>query len=389
MHQTTTPAGQALLSRLVGPDAEHFFDEFYEKKPVIFSAGEPGRFDDLITIDRLDARVAETDFQEGMLHMVNARDPIDVSTFISPSGAIDRVAVARNYRTGATVVFNQLHNNDKRLADFCRKLERLFGCHVQTNLYLTPPNEQGFRTHYDNHDVFIVQITGEKRWTIYSAPVDTPYRGENFSLEEVPGEEKTVFTLKSGDVAYIPRGYFHDAVNETADQASLHITVGLIVRTWADLMLEAVSEVCLANTEFRRALPRGYAEPGFDVATIRPEFKRMAQLLADSVVPDAAIEQIIEAFVRSREPDVTGAIARNRADDGIAYRASSLLYHVHRDEDGVRVIGPGSHFKFGRATPELVERVLSGEPFRLTELDDPEARDVVERLMTAGLIRPD
>jgi len=36
---------------------------------------------------------------------------------------------------------------------------------------------------------------------------------------------------------------------------------------------------------------------------------------------------------------------------------------------------------------DLVRRVLSGEPFRLTDLDHPEAADVVERLTTAGLVR--
>jgi ribosomal protein L16 Arg81 hydroxylase len=40
---------------------------------------------------------------------------------------------------------------------------------VQTNIYLTPASNQGFRTHYDNHDVMVVQVEGEKLWRFYNS----------------------------------------------------------------------------------------------------------------------------------------------------------------------------------------------------------------------------
>ena len=45
----------------------------------------------------------------------------------------------------------------------------------------------------------------------------------------------------------------HDAIS-VGEKASLHITVGLIVKKWADLMLEALSEVAIKNPKFRRSL---------------------------------------------------------------------------------------------------------------------------------------
>ena len=131
-----------LLTRLVGAAAPEFFEQYYERKPLLYTADQPGRFDDLITIARLDSRIAEIDLTEGMLMLVNARDPIQPDDYVNGS-MIDRVAVARLYRAGATVVFNQLQNSDRKMADFCRRMERLFGCHVQTNLYLTPPQRAG------------------------------------------------------------------------------------------------------------------------------------------------------------------------------------------------------------------------------------------------------
>ena len=90
------------------------------------------------------------------------------------------------------------------------------------------------------------------------------FRGEGFELgQHEPGELRQEFVLKPGDCAYVPRGLMHDA-QTSGDKASLHITVGLITRTWADLMLEAVSEVALRSPELRRSLPVGFAQSGFN-----------------------------------------------------------------------------------------------------------------------------
>jgi hypothetical protein len=44
----------------------------------------------------------------------------------------------------------------------------------------------------------------------------------------------------------------------------VYFTVGLITKTWADLMLEAVSELALDEPAFRQSLPPGFANRDFD-----------------------------------------------------------------------------------------------------------------------------
>lgn len=46
-------------------------------------------------------------------------------------------------------------------------LQEFFHCLVGSNLYLTPPNSQGFAPHYDDIEAFVLQIEGKKRWTLY------------------------------------------------------------------------------------------------------------------------------------------------------------------------------------------------------------------------------
>src|SRR5262249_39429230 len=269
------------------------------------------------------------------------------SDYVDSSGYIDRGAVADHYKGGATIILNQAHQYEPSLARFCHALEVLFSSHVQTNIYLTPPNAQGFKTHYDNHDVFILQVEGEKDWRLYDTPIDTPFRGERFENNRFDkGELRQEFKMRAGDVAYVPRGMMHDAVS-AGDGASLHITVGLITRTWADLMLEAVSEVALRRSEFRKSLPAGFANPGFDRAAARAYAKQLAEIAAAELDLDPALDLLADEFVRSRAADNRGAILN--AAQPIAAGDRFQARRLHRlAEDGGRLalIAPGGEIAF-------------------------------------------
>ena len=96
-------------------------------------------------------------------------------------------------------------------------LERDLGCLVGTNSYLTPPGgAQGLAPHWDDVDVWVVQVEGRKHWTVYErrgentdavAPSGDLARGSRF----VSGRVELEAVLSPGDVLYIPRGTVHQA----------------------------------------------------------------------------------------------------------------------------------------------------------------------------------
>ena len=385
-----TVIGQGYLDKplywLLGQGAEGFLAGAFEREPVIVHHDDPQRFLALLSISAVDRKVAEQDLREGMLSMADASRSVDVSDFVSDSGAIDRVAVARLYRRGATIILNQLHQSDIALATFCRSVERVFSCHVQTNIYLTPPGSQGFHTHYDNHDVFVLQIEGEKTWRLYDRPVDAPYRGERFEPgRHLVGEPSHSFVLKAGDCAYVPRGLMHDA-STSGDAASLHITCGLLVRTWADLVLEAISEVCVEDPAFRRSLPPGFANREFDRTAAHDLFRSLATDLPARVRLDGALDLFAEQFIRSREPDVLGAVESASMPLGRRYRARLSVWRLLDEDGGLRLIAPGGDLTFSRAPRAMIERALCGDPFAPGDLAHDGIEEVIRRLTVAGLI---
>ena len=133
---------------------------------------------------------------------------------------------------------------------------------VGTNVYLTPPNSQGFAPHYDDIEAFVLQLEGAKHWKVYAPRTPQEHlprvSSGNFTQDEI-GEPILEVTLEPGDMLYFPRGFIHQA-ETVKGKHSLHITVSMYQKTsYADL-LEALVPVALqkainSDVRFREGLP--------------------------------------------------------------------------------------------------------------------------------------
>ena len=383
------------LDYIIGPqDRDDFFAKYHERKSIVINRDEPGRYRDLLSIARIDDLLASIDFDGDQVDMARAEPPVSRDQFLFPGGGADRAAISDLYREGATLILPQLHQLDATLKDFCRSVESVLSCHVQTNIYLTPPNSQGFRTHYDDHDVFVLQIEGEKEWRLYDTPIENPYRGEGFqSGEHEIGEPVERFVLKAGESAYVPRGLVHDAATSGSGD-SLHITVGLIVKTWADLMLEAVSEVALDNPGFRRSLPPGFARDDFDRSGAEKHFRSLVDTLANKLELDSALDLFTDNFIRSRQPDSTGAIVNRAAPfkEGARFRLRPLVpWRLAENEakEALVLITAGGELTFPQAAEPALQTVLDGGEISLDSfsmLDAKEAQESLNKLFAFGVV---
>ena len=72
------------------------------------------------------------------------------------------------------------------------------------NAYITPPGSQGFDLHRDDHDVFVLQVSGEKHWIVYDD------RDRARSLID--------HSLARGETLYVPKGFPHTATAGASPQ---------------------------------------------------------------------------------------------------------------------------------------------------------------------------
>jgi lysine-specific demethylase/histidyl-hydroxylase NO66 len=171
------------------------------------------------------------------------------------------------------------HEHNDRIHAMLSLLESEFGCMVGSNAYLTPVHSQGFAPHYDDVDVFILQLEGYKRWMVY-APLNKRetlprVSSRDYTEKEMEDEEKLMdVTLGPGDLLYLPRGWIHQAEtvkrpssssSHKGDQHSLHLTISAMQNwCWADfldlLMPEALESAASSDktTSLREGLPRNF-----------------------------------------------------------------------------------------------------------------------------------
>ncbi len=158
---------------------------------------------------------------------------------------------------GATLVINSVNSVDPLVSKFQDMLEYELNTHVNINSYMSYPAKQGFDTHFDFHDVFLVHTEGIKEWKIFE-----PTPGHTYPLHRLTNMDKggppeydpyLQCTLTPGDVVYIPRGHWHYGI---AIEPSIHLTVGPQARSTSEL-LQWWSRRLMDNSDdfYRRDIP--------------------------------------------------------------------------------------------------------------------------------------
>lgn len=391
------PSEQWSFERLLHPvAAETFFNTHFETSPLHVGRSEHTFYESLLTLDEVDRVLTTLHLSHPSVTMVDALKPIEPTDYTFPSGLIDTARLFQAYANGGTIVLHNLESSLPSLMELCRSMEAELSARFQCNIYLTPGGAaQGLAAHYDSHDVFVLQVSGTKRWRIYDMTLERPLRGQAFSPEaHATGPLTMELVLEPGDLLYLPRGLMHEA--STTDTASCHITLGLLPTTWTDLLLEVVAQVALEDAELRRSLPPGHARPGFDREEARCTFRALLTRVLEKADFDAALDHFIDDLVSTRHPLLRGQLGqverlcRLTLDDRARSRPN-LLYRLHRTGDHVTLSAYGTRITLPSHAAESLEHALTQEQFRIGdlpgELDDAGKLVLVERLVREGLVQ--
>jgi hypothetical protein len=369
-----------------------FLARYLEREPLHVARDEPGRFDDLLSQADAERLVCSGALRTPAVRLVRADaklSPRDYTTDLpwrpTPfSGAAEVGRVAAEFAAGATIVLQALHLNHLPLAEFCRALEARLDNPVQANAYYTPRAAQGLPVHHDTHDVFVLQVAGEKRWLVYEPVLELPLKDQRYSSAMGgPGEPVFDLTLLPGDTLYLPRGWLHEALTSEAD--SLHLTVGLNAYTGRDAV-RAAAEAAEADVELRRAVP-----PDGDLDADLLEGVRAR------LEPEAIVQRKRERFVQTRRPILDGQLTQLRRLDLVDVdteleRRATVIADLLLDDGAALLAFEGKRILLPeRVLEELCFVVESTGPFSARDLpgtlDHPGRLALVKRLIREGFLR--
>ena len=389
---TAARCAAALGLTLDPVDRQEFDHEYRERRPLIVARHEPGRFDAVLSDADVERLVCETAIRSPAFRLVRDGAQLPLAGYstdipwrpssFSGTALVDRVA--EEHAAGATLVLQALHLNFGPAAVYCRGLEMALGVPVQANAYCTPASAQGFAVHHDTHDVFVLQVSGHKRWRIYEPVVELPLKDQRWSPAEAGavGEPLHDITLRAGDTLYLPRGWPHEAAAAEAD--SLHITVGLHPPARLDAVRAALAE-CADDLEFRRALDGGEL-PGELIAR-----------LADRLQPDDVARRARRRFVDGRRPILDGqlsqlrALPRLTAETLLERRPTVIADLEHPPGGGLALRFEGKLVRFpAHAEEEVAAAHGATEPFTAAQLpgrlDEAGRLVLVRRLVREGFL---
>lgn len=193
---------------------------------------------------------------------------------------------------GASLIAEEVQTLSPDVRALSTALSRDFAGLVGANVYCSFGGVQAFNTHFDLHHVFAVQVEGEKIWRLYQNrnpdAVAFPTEGRDIKrwFAETRGPLMQEVTMRPGDVLYLPRGWYHDAM--TTEGASLHVTFS-VTPLYGRILFSLLEAAALQDPAFRAWL-RPAAEDGGK--PLQAQLADLGRRLADLAASNAFRDEI-------------------------------------------------------------------------------------------------
>lgn len=399
-----------MLNRCIGTGPQEFARTHWGRCPLLTrSEALPRDFTDLLSPAAVDELLAARGVRAPFIRVAKDGRLVGRESFLGPAGfgaeiadQVDTGKMLEQFAAGASIVLQGLHRLWPPVIDFVRALVTDLGHPVQANAYVTPPDNRGFDPHYDVHDVFVLQVSGHKEWTVHR-PVhadplpDQPWTDHRADVERRAHDEPVIDTvLAPGDALYLPRGWVHSA--RAREELSIHLTIGVEPLTRFDVARAIVAE--LAGTEeFRASLPiAGHRTRRDELAA--GAAKVMADL-ADALrdgKPELA-ERVSHRLMRRFAERTRPAAVRPLATLDVLGRAGTvpvalrdgLVTHLVTTDTRVALRLADRTIEFPRSCADALTRICDGATVTASQLPGLDAADgevVIRRLLREAVVVP-
>ena len=376
----------------ISPDA--FAREYWERRPLLVERNDPTYYETLLTLANVDDILSTSSAHSGQLQAVRDGKGRPLAKNTSGLGGTFAEAWYDEYRAGSTIVLQALHERWPPLRRLCQALAAEFSSGFQVNVYVTPPGAQGLSTHFDTHDVFVVQIAGSKRWRVFDRTIELPLHGQAHE-GGTPDSSMLLHDVRltAGSLLYLPRGYPHDATS--SDTVSVHLAVGALTVTWASTIIGAVERAIDADARYRASLPPGFAAGGEPRQRAEADLAALLRDLLARIDPAVAIDDAARRVEHALPVDLTGHLLdlehemRLDLQTPLRVRLESRPRLVH-DNGTVAVQFHGKRVAMPAYAGPLLQFMLTHEHFRGADLpdavDDAGKLVVARRLLHEGLL---
>jgi ribosomal protein L16 Arg81 hydroxylase len=389
------------FDELIAPiTRDKFFSEIYDRRPLHIAAPAGGAkaatlgWEDLNRLLAIRAHWTPANLKL----LINSRAmasefyTASVDTREGPQLRADPAKVDVFLGMGASLVADALEEVSPPVRAICDMLADTFGGRSGANAYASFQGVQAFASHCDLHDVFALQCDGEKTWRLYQNraldPVDppSPVGDAQQRIDAEKGPVAGEVRMRPGDILYLPRGWYHDAL--ASSTRSLHISFA-VMPLYGRALFRLLEAEAMEDPEFRAYLPDGRGDGG---AALGARLDLLAGRLADILRRPSFTAALV-----NRQRELTTPAYPLHLPERLQlehFMRLDVPAELARGHAAASVRTPGGEFPVELGIAEAVEWLLQRPAISVQELGAryrhlPQAplRAAVERLAQAGVLR--
>lgn len=387
------------LEALLAPTStKELLDLLRGRCPALLEARR-GRFADLLTWDDVN-RLVESDTAEfRRFRLAKDESTLPWQDFTMFDDHLGRprilpVVVQAMLYDGYTLVVDGIDQLLPKLRAVTAEFERILGARAYVNAYICTRESWAFGLHWDNHEVFAMQVTGAKRWRVQPPTVANPVRDPRF---EVPaprgGDDQQSFDMEDGSVLFVPRGWWHEVTTLTAPSIHLSVSVPL---PRANALITSMLAMCECDELFREDVP---VHGGLEAQQV---YRRALAEAVLSWIDAVDFERVLDRASVERDPGrsslpTTGvAHPSPQREWSVAFRAATDPELTGRPDGTVLMRLDDTLWTLDSGAGSLVDQLVTREELTVGDLvdchgdlDADEIGDFIVRLARFGFLRVD
>ena len=372
------------LQQILDPIGRQQFREQYHRNRPLLIRGHAEKFAHLFAWEDVNRFLNVSHYPNPYVHLMAAGT--------SAEKAASSPQVIERSRAGATIRITRLERLDPKVGELARSLEAEMGEQVKVTFFLSQSGRAGTSCHYDPWDVFVLHLDGHKAWRVFEPALDEPGRP---SLE---------CELSPGDLLYIPRGHWHQAMAQRGP--SRHLSVILVARTGIAFLTWLTDEL-KRDVLFRRELPLMFADdpPERREERLREHIAKLTESLALRLQDHQTMKRFGTHCVmsdRDVHPFKLPAQLLEAPAQQLAVRRFSrparqrVLLRDEPADDQIALCVWGQELHFPNTAKRLIEFLVSRTGFSCDDaiahagpLTEQGVWDVLNRLLREGILEPE
>lgn len=274
-------------------DFEVFFSHYWRRRPLFVAGGAK---------DLLGRTWTEDDFEAAL---VGARS----------SGAQVKE------RAGEVTFIEQVSRFDADLRDRADRFASVFGTPQTWFDSVRTHARSGIGSHFDHSDNFVLQQSGTKEWTLASPRhidkkdiVRRMMNHPHVGAHELPDEDRVSFTVRPGDLLYIPLFWPHSGISRGS---SLSLSLVCPAISLQSAVLPLLVQVLRSRGTGHQPIPAFHAglspqERANAEIALAKGTRALLNRMIDETVVDAVLALQAEHFIGARAPQADDMVSADR-----------------------------------------------------------------------------